>query len=307
MKRGAVVGIAAGAVAITVAVGVIWWLTTRPASADDVAQAYLQALQDGDFTSIEPLLPAEGIDDADRAQLETAFDGATGYITEYAYELAEESAGSVGVRAEVELAGESAVVLFELERRDGSYALADFLATIEPTTTMGDSVRVGDALVTAGARHGVLPAVYPVSAAPAGLMTGGVEVPVTNEDPVTVTVTVDASLSPAAVGAAQEQLDRYADQCALPAAQVPENCGLRVPWAADLATLDSIAFRIDQHPVVALAGDGAGFDATGGVIVATATGVTRDGRPGVFTYRTDGWALRGSLRFSGDEMVLVVR
>ena len=71
--------------------------------------------------------------------------------------------------------------------------------------------------------------------------------------------------------------------------------------------LDGIAFRIEEHPVVALSEDAASFDATGGVIVATATGTTRGGESRAFTYRADDWALRGSVRFSGDEMILAVR
>ena len=80
-----------------------------------------------------------------------------------------------------------------------------------------------------------------------------------------------------------------------------------MPWAADLAALDSIAFRIDERPVVALHDDAAGFDATGGVIVATASGTAHGGESASFTYRADDWALRGSIRFSGDDMILAVR
>lgn len=107
--------------------------------------------------------------------------------------------------------------------------------------------------------------------------------------------------------AMQEQLDAYADACAEPAASVPEHCGIVVPWAADLAELSGIAFRIEQYPVVALSADGRSFDATGGVLVATATGTTRDGTPGAFTYRTDEWALRGDVSARDDRTILSVR
>ena len=103
------------------------------------------------------------------------------------------------------------------------------------------------------------------------------------------------------------KLDAYADTCAKPAQAVPDQCGLRVPWAADLASLASIAFRIEAYPIVTLSADGRAFDAVDGRIVATATGTTRDGAPGAFTYQADDWALRGSVTFTGDEMVLAVR
>jgi hypothetical protein len=105
----------------------------------------------------------------------------------------------------------------------------------------------------------------------------------------------------------QEKLDAYADACARPATVVPEHCGIVIPWAADLASLTRVAFRIEQYPVVSISADGATFDATGGVLVATVTGTTRDGSPGVFTYRADDWSLRGDIRLDGARTVVSVR
>ena len=118
-----------------------------------------------------------------------------------------------------------------------------------------------------------------------------------------------ASPTPSAdrTAAIQEQLDRYADACARPATAVPEHCGMVVPWAADLAQLSGIAFRIETYPVVVLSADGGGFDATGGVLVATATGTTRDGATGTFTYRTDEWALRGDVAVEDGSTTVSVR
>lgn len=107
--------------------------------------------------------------------------------------------------------------------------------------------------------------------------------------------------------AIQEQLDAYADACAATAAAVPEHCGIVVPWAADLAELSGVAFRIEQYPAVALSPDGRSFDATGGILVATATGTTRDGVATTFTYRTDEWALRGDVSVEDDRTTLSVR
>ncbi|MFD4958631.1 hypothetical protein [Microbacterium sp. NPDC058389] len=107
--------------------------------------------------------------------------------------------------------------------------------------------------------------------------------------------------------AIQEQLDRYADACAAPAATVPAHCGIVVPWAADLAQLSGVAFRIEAYPVAVVSADGGSFDATGGVLVATATGTTRDGASGSFTYRTDEWALRGDVVVEDGRTIVSVR
>jgi len=303
VNRGVVIGVVAAAAVLVAAGGVVTWLVTRPPSAEAVAEDYLRALSAGDFASVESLLAA-GSPDLDAVA--TAFSGADSYISDYSFALEADGADSQQVRADVELGGEPAVVGFVLVLQDGRWRVtADALAEVTIQTSIGDSVRVGGALVPAAVPVALLPAVYPVAAAPAGLVTGETTAVVTNERP--VAVSVDAALSPDAARAVQQQLDVYADACAQPADAVPDNCGLRVPWAADLATLSSIDFRIDAHPVVTLEGDGSAFAATGGDIVATATGTTRDGVPGTFTYRAADWALRGSVAFAGDEMVLAVR
>lgn len=297
------IGIAAVVGAVVVAGGVTMWLLSRPPSAADIAEEYLRALSTGDVAAIEGLVA----DPADLALAGSAFSGATSYITDYSFDLGDDDAADLrSVRAEVTLAGRPGIVGFVLTQQNGSWRVgADYLASLEAATSMGDSVRVGGTLVPAATPVWLLPAEYPVLAAPGGLLVGGSTALVTNEMP--VAVTVDAALSPEATAAAQEQLDAYADVCAQPAAAVPANCGLRVPWGADLATLDTIAFRVDAHPVVALADDARTFAATGGAIVATATGTTRDGDTASFTYRANDWALRGDVVFAGDEMVLAVR
>ncbi len=105
---------------------------------------------------------------------------------------------------------------------------------------------------------------------------------------------------------AQDELDAYADACTREATEVPPHCGLRVPWAADLATLDRVVFRVEQYPAIALSSDERTFSATGGVVVATAYGTTPDGAPARFTYRDDDWSLRGLVTRAGDELVLSV-
>jgi hypothetical protein len=298
-----VVGIVAAAGALLIAGGVAAWLLARPASAEEVADQYLRALADGDAAAIRSL---HADDEALSEQTEAIFAGATAYITDYSVALAAESDAVRTARANVQLDGDPAVIVFTLTQRDGRWTIGDdSVASLQVDTSIGDSVRVGGVLVPASTELPVLPAVYPVTAAPEEFVRGEALVIVTGEAP--VAVAIDASLTPEAAGLAQGRLDAYADSCTLPATAVPDSCGVRVPWAADLAALSSIAFRIDAYPALALAPDGRSFAATGGHLVATATGTTRAGQEASFTYRADDWALRGSVSFEGDQMVLEVR
>ena len=297
MKRGAVIGIAAGAVGLVVAGGAAWWLLSRPPTAEQTAEAYLHALADGDASAVHDLIDGEP---DGWNQVAEAFEGADEYVTDYRFELADDDS----VRADVSLGGEPVTVGFTLTETGAGWRISgDYLATLAVTTTIGDSVRVGGALVAVGDVN-LLPAVYAIAAAPAGIVDGATTAAVTNAAP--VAAAVEASVSPDGVLAAQEQLDAYLADCTKAAAAVPPDCGLRVPWAADLATLDAIAFRVDTAPTFALSPDARSFAATGGVVVATATGTTRAGTAGSFTYRADDWAVRGTVTFAGDRMTLGV-
>ncbi|GAA1939869.1 hypothetical protein GCM10009775_34770 [Microbacterium aoyamense] len=299
MKRGAVIGIAAGAVALVAAAGVGWWLLSRPPTAEQTAETYLRALSEGDAETIRGLLnePPGGFD-----EIAAAFEGADSYIETYEFD---DVGDDGGVRADVVIDGEPGVVFFILAADEsGRFVLnGDYLALLDTATTIGDSVRVGDVLMPAG-RVSLLPAVYTVAAAPSDLVEGSTTVALTNAEP--ATAAVEASVSPDALATIEEQLGGYIADCTKTATAVPEHCGIRVPWAADLATLDSLAFRVDSAPVLALAPDARAFAATGGVLVATATGTKRDGSAGTFTYRADDWALRGTVTFTGDTMTLSV-
>jgi len=311
VKRGAVVGIVAATAAVVLTVGGVWWFTSRPPSAGAAAEAYLRALEAGDFGAIDALREAYLGDDAE-VTLEQAFAGATSYIDDAELvDVRVSEDGVASVEAEALLGGESRMVSFALQDSGTGWRLTgDYLGVLRAETALGagaggDAVWVGDALAPAATDLPLLPAEYEVQAAPRGILAGSQTVAVSTDEP--AAVIIDAVLSPAATELAQERIDAYADGCARPAAAVPDNCGLRVPWAADLAALDGIAFRVDEHPVVALHDDGSAFDATGGVIVATATGTTHSGEQASFTYRGDDWALRGSIRFTGDDMILAVR
>ncbi|HWI32548.1 MAG TPA: hypothetical protein VNT50_13770 [Microbacterium sp.] len=301
-RRAVVIGVLVAVMALVGAAAAVWALT-RPPSAADAAEKYLTALSEGDFETIsemrEPLADA-----ASEAALVDAFAGATyGSAPRVEHETA--TSDATVFRGSLDLDGERRDVAFALSVRDGRWMLRnDYLATLAVTTTLGDSVWVGDALVPAGTVS-LLPAVYPVHPAPTGILTGGSAAVVTNTED--VTVQVEAMLADDAVAQAQTRLDVYLDQCTVPATSLPEACGIRVPWAADLATLDGLAYRVEQRPSISLSPTDGTFAATGGVLVATASGTTRDGTAGSFTYRADDWALYGSLTFTGDEMLLAVR
>lgn len=307
MKRSAVVGIAiTAASALAIGAGVVGWTLTRPPSLEDAVEGYLSALADGDLARLaEVRLPDTSNPDAERT-LTAAFSSATEYISEPKIEeVTTDSARTASARARVELGGGSHTIFFGLTLADGRWMVdRDYAASLEITTTLGDAVHVGDALVSTDTNVSLLPAKYLITAAPAQFVHGDSTVVATNEEPLTTTVT--ASVTSDATAQAQKQLDAYAGACTEPATTVPENCGIRVPWAADLVSLDRIAFRIEKYPVASIPDDGATFAATGGVLVATATGTSRAGGTASFTYRADDWALRGTVTFTGNEMVLAV-
>lgn len=296
--------------------GVLWALAPRTQSARDVAEQYLAALSNGDLETIssirDPLLP-----DEDEQTLRTAFESASSYIAEPRIDSVVPGEGSrddvVEVRAAAELVGEDIEVGFVLTLQDDRWVLAaDYLATLTVTATSADdaatadAARIGDALAPVGAAVALLPASYAVTAAPADLLDGAATVALSSGD--AVDLALETQLTPAATERAQEELDAYAAACTATATEVPPSCGLRVPWAADLATVSSISYRVETLPAIDLASGGATeFAATGGVVTATATGTTRAGEPASFTYRADDWALRGSMMFRGDEMLLAVR
>jgi len=302
VRRGAVIGIAAAAAALAVGGLATAWLLNRPASADAVAADYLDALAAGDADRAVALLAqppdadamaafagaAETIDDGRVVDVSPADDGRS--RAELSFRL-EDHTHTVSVSL--------------IDTSDGWRLEGGALGALVAETSIGDTVRIGDSSVAAGEAVPLLPAVYTVQASPVGLLDGQATVAVVPG--AQAKAAISASVAPGAADRAQEQLEAYADQCAQPAAEVSDACGTVVPWQADLATLERIAFRIERMPVVELSADGRGFDATGGVLVATAYGTTPAGDDGSATYRTDAWALRGSVEFTDDRMVLTVR
>jgi hypothetical protein len=329
VKRGAVVGIVIAAVAAVILGVGAWWFLAQPQGPDATARSYLDALAAGDGEKALALLAEPPSDDIDRAEV---LDEAQGLVTDVAVtkvetvhgEGTDTGTGTGSTRAGADTGTESTAVkgaarvdvtysldgtkhkatLTLVDTGDGWRVGADGLGAVSPRTTLGAHVLVGGAYVPAETETLFLPAVYAVQAAPINILSGTTTAAVTAGG--SAEASVEASVSPAAVTKAQEELDLYAQRCAAPAEAVPAKCGIRVPWAADLATLTSIAFRVEQTPQITLSPDLTTFAATGGVIVATATGTTRDGAEAAFTYRADDWALRGTVSLTRDGMQLAV-
>ena len=303
MRRRTTFAIAAAAAVLIAGGAFVWWLIARPPTAEESAMRYLHALESGDFAAVDDLR-AEPLEPAAETVLEQAFAGASEHVRSPKIDRLVAEDDATTVHATVELAGEEHALTFDLAAKRGRWLLAgDYLGELTVSTRLGDSAWVGDALAPVAAPIRLLPAVYPVVAAPRGLLAGEGSAIVADGR---TQVALDTTLTNEATDRAQKQLDSYADSCAAPAVAVPAHCGLKVPWAADLAILNDLTFRIETRPTVHLSPDGTTFAATDGVIVATARGSTREGATGSFTYRAEDWALRGTITFTGDEMVLAV-
>lgn len=303
MRRAAIVGLAIGVVAV-VSTGVglaVWAAADRTPDASDVAMTYFSALASGDAAGA---LAVTALSDAERRLAAEAYTGVTERVGSARVASVTGEADSSRVVVSYSLAGTDHEAALALVRDADGWRIVDGVAEITPLTSLGDAVGFGGVVAPAGTAIALLPGRYEAEALPRGLVAGTATVdaaPGTETD-----VTVTASVSPDATEAAQSQLDAYVDACTAPATVVPANCGLRVPWAADLASASSFAFRIDERPAVSLSPDGRSFAATGGIVVATVAGTTREGTPASFTYRADDWALRGTVSFRGNEMVLSV-
>lgn len=302
MKRSTVLILALTAVAVVAAgAGIAVWSATRSPGPSDVAMTYFTALASGDA---QAALAVTDIPDAEHGDLTAAYEGAE-RVADPRVTEAVQSADAAQVVVSYDIGGEAHESALELIRAaDGAWALTSATGRVLVTPTIGDAAAIGDLTVPADDELALLPGGYAVHALPRGLVEGAASAVITPGE--LTTVALEAAVAPAATAAAQEQLDAYATACTQPAAAVPANCGIRVPWAADLATLDGIAFRVERLPGVVLASDARSFAATGGVVVATATGTTRDGTATSVAYRADDWSLRGSVVLTGDEMVLQV-
>ncbi|WP_341579716.1 hypothetical protein [Microbacterium schleiferi] len=302
MKRGPLIAVVAAGVVLLAVAGLVLWLLQRPPGPQAVAEDYLRALAGGDADTALDLVASDSLDPS---LIEAAFAGATATISD---------AEVTGVIEDGETA--TASITYTLDSTSGSGELMlqqtptgwkvapDGLGTVTITSTLGDAAAIGTAVFGVNEPVLLLPALYEIDAAPVGILTGALTVAVAPGS--AATAALQPQLSDTALETASAQVQAYVDACTAPADAVPENCGIRVPWAADLATLTSLSFRVETAPTLAFAEDLSSFAATGGVLVATASGTTRDGASGTFTYRTDDWSLRGGMAFSGNQLVLSV-
>ena len=324
--------VAAAVVAIVAIVGgfVAWSFISRPSGAAETAGAYLAALERGDGVAASALSAPQAA--GETAVEFGALDDATEWISAARVETITEEGTDATATATFTLAATQHSVTMTLSNRSGAWLVTDAPATtLRATSTMGAGIEIGDVAVpfddaaaagadaataagtgteteTKAATHAatvaLLPGVYEVTAAPAGLLEGAQEVVATGAE--SLNVALQPTLGAAALTAADAQLATYLAACTAPATAVPLDCGIRVPWAADLASLTRLTFRIDKAPTLALAPDGSGFAATGGTLVATAVGVDDGGGAASFTYRDSEWALRGSVGFTIDALTLEV-
>lgn len=302
------------------------WLLSRPTGPEATAAAYLSALERGDGPA------ASALSDQRAANMPpVAFDalaGASEWITDASVGSVALDGTDASAKVSFTLSGSTHDATIGLSNASGAW-----LVTVAPAvavvakSTLGAGIVVGGGGAsgasgspgTAGAGSagiavpfdesgsvtiGLLPAVYEVSAAPAGLLEGAASVVAIG--PGIIEIALEPVLGEAATAAAQTQFTAYLAACTAPTTTVPSACGIRVPWAADLATLSGLKFRIDVAPALMLAPDGSGFAATGGTLIATATGTTDEGTEASFTYRDTEWALRGGVAFTLDELVLEV-
>lgn len=302
VKRGPLIAVIAAGVVLLAVAGTVLWLLQRPPGPQAVAEAYLGALAGGDA---DAALDRVASDSLDTSMIEAAFAGATATIADATVtdviEDGETATASIAYTLD-SVSGSGELMLQQTPT--GWKVSPDGLGTLTITSTLGDAAVIGAGVFAVDEPVMLLPALYDVLPAPVGILTGAATVVVAPGS--AATAALQPALSGTALEAASTQVQTYLDACTAPAAVVPEDCGIRVPWAADLATLSSVAFRVETAPTLAFAEDLSSFAATGGVLVATASGTTRDGSAGTFTYRTDDWSLRGGVAFTGNQLVLSV-
>lgn len=302
VKRGPLIAVIAAGVVLLAVAGIVLWLLQRPSGPQAVAEDYLQALARGDAEAALELVDAG---DLDTFIIEAAFAGASITISDPALTQVEEAAETATASFTYTLDSAPGTGQLTLRNTDTGWKVAeDGLGTLTVTSTHGDAVAIGTAVVGVNTPVLLLPAVYELGAAPVGILTGTATAAVAPG--ASAAADLQAQLSATALETASTQVQAYLDACTAPADAVPVSCGIRVPWAADLATLTSLAFRVETAPTLAFADDLSSFAATGGVLVATASGTTRDGATATFTYRADDWSLRGGMSFTGNQLVLSV-
>ncbi|WP_124293611.1 hypothetical protein [Microbacterium sp. ABRD28] len=287
--------VAAAVVVIAGVAGVLTWAGSREEGPEAVARAWLVAV-------------AEGDDEAARAAMSTGIDALdVGGAAERPSEPSVHGVRIEGDTAEADvsfvLAGDVREASLPLTQSSEGWLVGEgALGRVDISTDLGDSVTIGEAVVPAGQIR-LFPGTYDFTAAPRDYLDGSASVSVIPGEE--HTVALQATYNSAALDAVREVVTDHLNACTQPAATVADHCGLRVPWPADLAALERIAYRVERLPEVQLTEEG-GFAATGGVVVATASGTGRDGSPASATYRDDGWTVRGTITVTGAQIRLGV-
>ncbi|MDF2508897.1 MAG: hypothetical protein K0Q52_2756 [Microbacterium sp.] len=300
-RRWWLIGGAAGIV-VTAAAGVwIWQATARPATVEETAVAYLRALESGDPAAVEATGAAMQQETLD------AFSDATALVedAEVISVSGDDSAPVGGVTATAEisfrLGDDRHSAELTLSPVHGKWVVDESgwgVVTVVPST--GSFVSVGGQTVPAGEATALLPATYPVTAAPANLLGGESSVTVVPGDE--LSVDLEVSLRPEATVAAQKQLDDQLEACTTAGSAPPEGCGIRIPWGTEFRAVSEYRYRIEKLPTLTLTGSA--FTADDGALVATLTGTGQDGAEREATYRTDSWSVRGDVTFSAEDLVL---
>lgn len=282
----------AGAVGLVLIVGAglwIWQSTSRPASTEDTALAYLHALESGDaeaLTAVSATVPKTAL---------TAFTAADERIQEGALTSVARSGETATAEVSFVLAGEQRTASLSLSRTDGRWSVdASALGTVRAGASAGGFVAIGDTTFAIGEEISLFPAVYTIRAAPRDLIEGEADAIVLPGD--SVEFALDVTLLPAATEAAQTALDEHLADCTESGEIMPSGCGIRIPWGTEFLGVTDVRYRIDSSPVLTL--NPAGFDAANGVLIATVTGTAQDGDTRTTTYRTESWSLRGDVAFT---------
>lgn len=290
----------AGAVALVLIVGAglwIWQSTSRPASTEDTALAYLHALESGDAEALTAVSAA-----ASNAAL-TAFAAADARIQEVALTSVDQSGDTATAEVLFVLGGEQHAASLSLSHTDGRWRVdASGLGSVRAEASAGGFVAIGDATFALGEEIALFPAVYTIAVAPRGLLDGETDAIVLPGG--SVQAALDVTLLPAATEAAQSALDEHLAQCTEGGDVIPSGCGIRIPWGTEFRAVSEYRYRIEQLPTIVL--DGTGFRADEGVLVSTLTGTGQDGTERTTTYRTDSWSVRGEISFTVDDLVVTV-
>ena len=276
-----------------------WWFVLRTPGAEEVALEVFRALESGDAERVE----RAGVEVPDAAA--AAFGEALALIAEPSVRSASETEDRAEVVVAFRLDGDSFASTVALRKVEGRWVpdAADVLGTVVPHVEPGAGAAIGFTVLPNDEPSTLLPAVYLATAAPSAILAGEQRIEVFPGGPAG-SIVLDAEVRPDAAAIAQAHLDDYLDACTQPAASVPANCGIRVPWGADLASLEGIRFRIDRLPVLELTEQG--FIARGGELVATATGRSHSGRAATSTYRSTDWGVQGDILFEPEGIVLRV-